>query len=223
MIVFLLILAMAVTLALAAFCAGAETAFLSVSRERILHMSREGGRKAKIVHRALSYMSHTTTTLLIGNNLAAVAYSAASAALSLRLCSGSVMRGLWSFAAAFLVLYVSEFLPKLLCAARPLRRSLALADAYEKVSWCLSPLTAMALKLTNFFVSGKDPKYKITTKDLVRILQDRKDGVCLSDFESALIGLIIVNRTKGKFITTDALMDVLRDPLDGNQSGESRE
>ena len=201
---------MAGSLAFAAFCAGAETAFLSVSRERVLHMSRAGGRKAKIVQKALSDMGRTTTTLLIGNNLASVAYSAASAALALRLCSGSVTRAVWSFAAAFLVLYVSEFLPKLLCAARPLRRSLMLADIYAWMSRGLSPLTYIAIKLTNLFISGKDSKYKLTTKDLIRILQDRKDGVCLSDFESALIGRIIVLRVKGKFITTDALMDVLK-------------
>ena len=211
MIEFLLILVMLVTLAFAAFCAGAETAFLSVSRERVLHLSREGGRKAKIVQKALSDMGRTMTTLLIGNNLASVVYSAASAALALRLCSGSVARAVWSFAAAFLVLYVSEFMPKLLCAARPLRRSLILADIYAVVAKGLSPLTYIALKLTNLFVSGKDSKYKLTTKDLIRILQDRKDGVCLSDFESALIGRIIVHRVKGKFITSDTLMQVLRD------------
>ena len=211
MITFLLLLVMVVTLAFAAFCAGAETAFLSVSRERVLHMSRAGGRKAKIVQKALSDMGRTMTTLLIGNNLASVAYSAASAALALRLCSGSAARTIWGFAAAFLVLYVSEFLPKLLCAARPLRRSLMLADIYAWVSRGLSPLTYIAIKLTNLFISGKDSKYKLTTKDLIRILQDRKDGVCLSDFESALIGRIIVLRVKGKFITTDALMDVLKD------------
>ena len=210
MISALLLLVMLVTLAWAAFCAGAETAFLSVSRERVLHLSRAGGRKAKLVQKALADMGRTTTTLLIGNNLASVAYSAASAALSLRLCSGSASRAIWSFAAAFLVLYFSEFLPKLLCAARPLRRSLMLADIYAWMSRGLSPLTYIALKLTNLFISGKDSKYKLTTKDLIRILQDRKDGVCLSDFESALIGRIIVHRVKGKFITTDSLLDVLR-------------
>lgn len=210
MVEFALVLVMLFTLAWAAFCAGAETAFLSVSRERILHMSREGGRKAKKVQHALSDMGRTMTTLLIGNNLASVAYSAASAALALRLCHDSVAKTIWSFAAAFLVLYVSEFLPKLLCAARPLRRSLMMADVYEFMSRGLSPLTFIAIKITNFFISGKESKYKLTTKDLIRILQDRKDGVCLSDFESALIGCIIVNRVKGKFITTDALMDVLK-------------
>ena len=46
MIVALLFLSALLALAWAAFCAGAETAFLSVSRERILHLAREGGRKA---------------------------------------------------------------------------------------------------------------------------------------------------------------------------------
>ena len=84
MTVFLLFLAALSALLLAAFCAGAETGFLSVGRERILHLSRAGGRKAKIVHAALSDMSRTLTTLLIGNNLAGVVFSSASAALAIR-------------------------------------------------------------------------------------------------------------------------------------------
>ena len=206
-----LLVVMLFTLAAAAFCAGAETAFLSVSRERITHLSREGGRKARIVQKALADMPRTMTTLLIGNNLASVSYSAASAALSLRICSDSLARGLWSFAAAFTVLYVSEFLPKLLCAARPLRRSLMLADLYDIAERLLAPLTWVSMKLTDLFVPRKEAKYHLTTADLLRILQDRKDGVCLTDFESALISRIIVSRVKGKPITRETLMSVLRD------------
>ena len=73
MIVALLILAAVAMLALTAFCAGAETAFLSVSRERVLHLAREGGKKAKVVQKALAAMPRTMTTLLIGSNLASVA------------------------------------------------------------------------------------------------------------------------------------------------------
>ena len=211
MITAALLATMALMLALAAFCAGAETAFLSVSRERVLHLSREGGRKALIVNRALQNMGRTTTTLLIGNNIASVAYSAASAALALRLCPGSTARALWSFAAAFTVLYVSEFLPKLLCSARPLRRSLYLAAPYRVLETALWPLTAVAVAITDFFVPRRETKYKLTTRDLLRILQDRKDGVCLTDFESALIGRIIVLRVKGRPVTTDELMKVLKD------------
>jgi len=200
------------TLSWAAFCAGAETGFLSVSRERILHLSREGGRKAKKVQRALADMGRTTTTLLIGNNLANVAYSSATAALCVRFFGGNATAGaIWSFFAAFLVLYVSEFLPKLLCAARPLRRILLLADAYGVMAVLLRPLVAVALWVTDFFVPRRETKYRLTSADLVRILQDRKDGVCLSDIESVLITRIVLLRAKGEPITPEALLAALKD------------
>ena len=53
MVAALLALAMAVALAVAAFCAGSETAFLSVSRGRLLHLAREGSAAAKIVKAAI--------------------------------------------------------------------------------------------------------------------------------------------------------------------------
>lgn len=213
MIVALLFVAAVLALAWAAFCAGAETAFLSVSRERVLHLARAGGRKAKKVQKALSDMGRTTTTLLIGNNFASVAYSSATAAISMELFGGNATASaLWSFFAAFTVLYVSEFMPKLLCAARPLRRSLMLASTYEVMAAVLRPLTALAMKFTDLFIGGRrDEKYKLTVKDLERILQDRRDGVCLSDFESALVTRIVVLRAKGQPITPESLLSALRE------------
>lgn len=212
MTIMLLIFVAILTLGGAAFCAGTETAFLSVGRERILHLAREGGRKAKKIEKALADMSRTTTTLLIGNNLATVSYSSATAALTTILCGENrVGRAIASFAAAFLVLYVSEFLPKMLCSARPLRRSLALAEAYDILALILRPLTEVAIKFTDFFIPKQDDVYRLTTADLLRILQDRKDGVCLSDLESALISRIIVLRVKGKPITREAILSALAD------------
>ena len=85
MTVFLLFIAAAVALMFSAFFSGTETGFLSVSRERILHLAREGGRKAKIVQTALADMGRTTTTILIGNNIANVSYSSATAAIAAEL------------------------------------------------------------------------------------------------------------------------------------------
>ena len=212
MIVALLILAAVAMLALTAFCAGAETAFLSVSRERILHLAREGGRKAKIIHKALAAMPRTMTTLLIGSNLASVAYSSAMAELAEGFFQNrAAASALWSFSAAFTILYVAEFLPKMLCAARPLRRVLTMAPAYRVLNAVLRPLTALGMKLTDLFVPRKEAKSRLTSADLLRILQDRKDGVCLSDIESALITRIVVLRVKGKPITPEAILSALRE------------
>lgn len=211
MIIAFLVLVILVSLSSSAFCSGAETGFLSVSRGRILHLAREGGRKAQIVQKAISDMSRTTTTLLIGNNLSNVTYSSASAALVLELCDGSLARSLGSFIAAFVVLYTSEFMPKLLCAARPLRRILFLAPIYRVMYFVLSPLTKIGIAFTDLFVPQKEVREKLTSADLMRILDDRKDGVKLSDFESALISRLIVLRVKGKPITPESILSALRD------------
>lgn len=211
MTIFLLFLAALAALALAALCAGAETGYLSVSRERILHLAREGGRKAALVQKALGDMSRTMTMLLIGNNLASVTYSTSTAAISASLfAEGSLASLLWSLFAAFTVLYVSEFMPKLLFAARPLRRTLSVADALVVLAFVLRPLTAVAMRFTDLFMPRKEQKYRLTSADILRILQDRKDGVCLSDLECALITRLIVLRVKGKPITPEAILSALR-------------
>ena len=213
MTAFFLLLAALAALATAAFCAGAETGFLSVSRERVLHLSRAGGKKAKIVQAALSEMSRTLTTLLIGNNLAAVAYSSASAALALEVLGPTrVGNAVWSVASAFVVLYVSEFMPKMLCAARPLHRTLQMARTYRVLSLGLRPLVTVLVRITDLFVPRKEQKYRVTGRDLMRILRDRKDGVCISDIESALIGRIVTCRVKGRFVMVEDLLDAVRDP-----------
>lgn len=215
MVAALLALAMAVALAVAAFCAGSETAFLSVSRGRLLHLAREGSAAAKIVKAAIDDMTATMTSLLVGNNLAAVVFSSASAALSARLFAESaVARTVWSVAAAFTVLYLSEFLPKLLCSTRPLRRILALARTYRVFAFVMAPLTAVATAITSL-AAGRarrtDAQPPVTVHDLLRILEDRKNGVRLTDFESALISRILVLRRKGQPVTPDALLRALDD------------
>ena len=210
MVTFLLIVATVVALASAAFCAGAETAFMSVSRGRITHLARAGSVAATRVQAALREMNVTLTTLLIGNNLSNVAFSSAAAALGTRLFAHSPAgHAGWTVASAFTILYLSEFLPKLFCSTRPLTRSLALAAPFRVFTLVLSPLTRLAMAITGLFIPKGETKERVTSKDLLRILQDRKDGVRLTDFESALISRILVMRRKGEFITVEGILRAL--------------
>ena len=210
MVTFLLIVATVVALASSAFCAGAETAFMSVSRGRITHLARAGSVAATRVQAALREMNVTLTTLLIGNNLSNVAFSSAAAALGTRLFAHSPAgHAGWTVASAFTVLYLSEFLPKLFCSTRPLTRSLALAAPFRVFTLVLSPLTRLAMAITGLFIPKGETKERVTSKDLLRILQDRKDGVRLTDFESALISRILVMRRKGEFLTVEGILRAL--------------
>ena len=213
----LLAVAMVVALASAAFFAGMETGMLSVSRGRVLHMARQGGAKAKIVQRALSDLSRTMTALLVGNNLAAVSYSSASAALSSAVFAGSpAAQAAWAAAAAFAMLCLGEFLPKLFLSARPLSRTLALAPVWMVVSRALVPVSGVLQGVINRFMPRREPRPRLSPDTLLRVLEDRKDGVKLSDFESALIGRLMVLRKRGEFVTPDSLLTA----LDGDAEDE---
>ena len=207
----LLACAMLAALALSAFCSGTETGLTSVSLGRIRHMAREGSAAAKIIERARFDFSRTLTGILVGNNLANVVYSSASAALAARLFGDASGAGAaaWSAGAALALLVCGEFLPKLFCSARPLRRTLRLAPVYRVFAAVLSPLTFLAVAVTELFAGRPRTRERVTPDNLLRILQDRKDGVRLTDFESALIARILVLRVKGSPVTADTLLSAL--------------
>ena len=205
--ILLLFIAVVGSLALAAFCAGAETGFLTVRRGQVIHMAREGGVRAKEILAAISDMGSTTTALLVGNNLASVSFSSASAALSVALFPGSTFaQSVWSGCAAVAVLYFGEFAPKMLCSARPLRRLLALSPLWRVFAKVFVPIGSVIMKLIGRLIPKREAGIRVTADTVLKILEDRKDGVKLSDLESALIGRIMVLRSKGMFITTDSLL-----------------
>jgi len=208
----LVFLAAVFSLVLAAFCAGAETGFLSVRRGRIVHMAREGSTRAKIIQKAISDMGRTTTALLVGNNLASVSYSSATAALTgMLLADLPIASGALTAVSALTLLFLGEFLPKLLCSARPLRRLLFLAPAWDVFEHVFVPLGMLVQLLIERFLPQREQKARVTPESVLRILQDRKDGVRISDFESALIGRIMVLRSRGEFVTPDTLLSALDD------------
>ena len=136
-----LVAVLLVALAASSFFSGIETGFLSVNRARILHMAREGGVRAKMIQRALSDMGRTTTSILVGNNIANVTFSSVSAALAARAFpDAAAAQSAWGVVAAFSVLFLCEFTPKLLCAARPLQRTIALIGVWNRIDLVLAPL-----------------------------------------------------------------------------------
>ena len=212
MITFLLFLVALGALAVAAFCAGAETGFLSVGRGRVLHVAREGSARAKIVFTAIFNLGRTTTALLVGNNLASVTYSAATAALTARLCGSSrIGSAIFSLVVALLLLMLGEFLPKLFCAARPLRRMLELAPYWQVFARIFVPVGTVVQKIVETLMPKREQKFKLTPEAVLKILEDRKDGVKLSDFESVLIRRIMQLRARGEFVVPETLLPALDD------------
>ncbi len=212
--VVLLFLCLVSALGVAAFCAGAETGFFSLNRGRVVHMAREGSKAAAILEKVLLDKARALTCLLVGNNLAGVVFSSASAALAAQLLPDEFgPRTAWSVGAALAMLVLGEFAPKLLCSTRPLERTLRLAPFYRVFAAVMYPLTMMALFLTSLFEPKKgSTREKVTPDDFLQLLRDRKDGVCLTDFESALIAKILVLRKKGERVTQENILTALDGP-----------
>lgn len=114
-----------------------------------------------------------------------------------------------SLAAAVIVLYFGEFLPKLLFSARPLRRILLIAPLYQAVAALLAPLAKLSLVLTNAFLPDRSPEHKMTAEEINRIIHDRRDGVCLTDFEHTLITNLLAWRASGTPVTKERVYSSL--------------
>ena len=183
----------------AGFFAGAETGFLSVSRVRLLSLVRQSSPRAKRLADVLGDLSRVMTTLLVGNNLASVLFSTVSAALGVRLFSEMPLaRSAWTFLAAVLMLFLGEYLPKLIFASKPLRRSLWAVRPYKVAAFVLAlPVVAFSAFVRIVFKARQPRSLRLgVSRDGLRMLvADRHDATRLSQFERRLIDRVLMLET----------------------------
>ena len=178
-----------------AFFAGAETGVLSVSRVRLMHFVRNGLKSAKILASYLDNMQHFVVTVNVGCNLSNVILSTLSAsAAHLLFPRHPEIQVLWACVVVVMVLFFSEFLPKLFFTTRPLRRTLLVMDTFRVVDWLLYPLTRLVFLLTSHFVP-KNPDEKqeaFITRELIQeVVSDPKDGSQISPMERLMINRVL--------------------------------
>ena len=183
----LLLLLLLAAVCAAGFCAGVETGFLSVSRVRLLSLVRQRSKQACQLARALRDMSRVVTTLLVGNNIAAVTVSTVSTALALRMFATSpLLQAAWSLFVAALMLFGGEYLPKLLFATRPLRRSLAAMRLYRALEFVLSPLVGVFTVVTRVVFQvrpAKTGRLGVSRAGLRTLIADKEGSTRLTPFE----------------------------------------
>lgn len=155
-----------------AFCAGMETGVVSCSRIRLLHLSRNGNRNAKLLLRYKRNTDSLLGTLLVGSNIASVTVSTVSASLAYSLW-GAAGLGISSAVSTMTLLVIGEFLPKAWFGARPISRSLPFARAMRVVEAVLMPLSRVATRVSSLFIPSRDISggtAKIVTREHLRIL-----------------------------------------------------
>ena len=195
------IIAMVVALVCAAFFAGFESGLLNVSQPRLLGLVRQGKRNAARLAEVMEDLSRAMTTLLVGNNIANVVYSTASASLAVALAGGSgSMAGLCSLLSAVTMVFLGEYLPKLLFTTKPMRRCVAVTGVYRLSAFCLWPIVSVfSLFVRAVFSnrSGAVRRMRLSRDGLRRIVAEGQVTTRLSGFERILIERVLA--LEGRF------------------------
>jgi hypothetical protein len=86
---------------------------------------------------------------------------------------------------------------------------LVLAPAWRIFYRIFQPLGFCMFSAVNRLLPRREQRVRVTPETVLQILQDRKDGVKLSELECALIGRIMVLRAKGAKVTPESLLEAV--------------
>jgi CBS domain containing-hemolysin-like protein len=184
-----------------AFFEGMESGVVSINHARLMHLVRLGSKAAILLSEYLSDMQRFLATILVGSNLMAVVLSTLSAGLAQTWFPGnSVLQAVWGTAMAFMVLFFSEYLPKLFFTTRPLRRTLLVARTFYVVEKLLMPLTVLVLYLTKWLVpknrNPSDQRFFMTREYIQNVVSDPKDGARITAVERLMINRVLTLQTQ---------------------------
>ena len=140
---------------LSAFFSAAETAYISVNRQRLKYQEESGDRKAGIIHRIVSNPDRLLGVLLFGVNVAEIA--AAGLVTSLVISNSAPERQelatiVGSIGFSFVVLIICELTPKIIAAAHPEKLSRKLLPAVRFFIFVFSPFAHFSTWLSNCLV-----------------------------------------------------------------------
>lgn len=179
-----------------AFFEGMESGVVCLNHARLMHLVRTGSKGAKLLSTYLADMQRFLTTIQVGCNLSAVVLSTLSAGLAQMWFPGSnFLQAVWGTAMAFMVLFFSEYLPKLFFTTRPLRRTLMVARLFFVAEKLLSPLTVLVLFLTDWLVpkgkGGSEQRFLMTREYIQNVVSDPRDGSRITAVERLMINRVL--------------------------------
>jgi putative hemolysin len=131
--------ALALCLALSAFFNAAETSLLSLGKVRLRRLKERHPRTAALIEKLTSNPDRLLSTLLIGNNLANTAASAAGTALAIEFMPGHPVLAA-TIAVTVILLLFAEITPKVLAASYAEPVAMAVARPLDLLARLATPL-----------------------------------------------------------------------------------
>jgi len=197
-----------VLILLSAFFSASETAFISLSRHRVLNMVNRKAPGAKIIQKLKQKPANLLSTILIGNNLVNIAASvlATYLVMSVLEARGSggtgVVFGLATGVMTFFILVFGEITPKTVAIRNAERLSLVFAWPIYILSFVFAPLgwfLTLFARPFIFIFGGKLPSQGpfLTQEELkVLITEGAREGVLEREEKEMISSIFEFGETK---------------------------
>jgi len=178
-----------VLLTTSAFFSGSETALFSLTRSKISELETKGGRAVQKIRYLLANPRHTLVSILTGNELVNVAFSAVMAGITWHFGLGHTA----SIAlTTLLVLLFGEITPKSIALTFPAGYAKVVSGPLLVWYRLITPVRIVLQKIANFFSglgAGKpeDDSYKLDEEAVLHLIEEGKKVGVIEEIEGDLI------------------------------------
>jgi putative hemolysin len=217
-----LLVLLCLLLCLSAFFSASETALMSLSKIRIVHLFESGVKVAAVITRLRENPSKLLGTILVGNNAVNIAATSIGTVLAIEYF-GDAGVGIATGIMTVLVLIFGEITPKTLAAQNSEKVSLIVARPISFLTYLLSPIVFFFTKIAGLFtrlLGGKSNANLPTItedelKTMVNLSEEEgvikgheKTMICnVFDFDDQLIKDVMIQRTDIVAINMNATYD----------------
>lgn len=218
----ILLVLFSLLLCLSAFFSASETALMSLSKIRLIHMLGEKVRGASDINLLRENPSKLLGTILVGNNLVNISASSIATVLGIKYF-GDAGVGIAAGITTLLVLVFAEITPKTLAAQKSEKISLMVAKPISILTTVLAPIVFVTTQIASLFLRLLGCKYNanlpsITEEELKSLVNlgeeegvieyQEKTMICnVFDFKDHLIKDVMIQRMDIVAININASYD----------------
>ncbi len=138
-------------LCLSAFFSASETALMSLSKIRLIHMLEEKVRGASVINQLRENPNKLLGTILVGNNIVNIGASSIATVLAIEYF-GDTGAGIATGITTILVLIFGEITPKSLAAQKSEKVSLIVAKPIFLLTYLLNPIVFVFTQISGLFM-----------------------------------------------------------------------
>src|SRR5438132_5011403 len=216
------IIALIVSLILAAAASAAETAFTSINRIALKNLVEAGDEKAKKIEQLIAQPNVFLSTILVVNNVAVIVASSMATVLALRF-SPNYGELIATILGSLVVLIFCEITPKTAAVQNPLRWARALLNPVRGAVWLLRPIVSLLTAVTNSlvrlmggqvrhrgpFVTEEELRLLVNVGEEEGVLEEEETEMIRSIFEFAdtTVREVMIPRIDMVILESDATVD----------------